>query len=140
MTEIDFGSPGLLRTLAKTCALEPGDLLSLRISSYPLLPDVSTGLYRCHWSIVDAADALAADPAAAAPPPPPGAPPRYGLFGRTTASLLWDLAGDKKGAIECALRSGFFEGKATAWQWGHEGEKKSFDAQGREVAADKKRD
>ena len=64
---------------------------------------------------------------------PSGAPARYGLFGRTTASLLWDLAKEKKGCIECAPISGFVRGEATAWVWGAEGSARTFDAQGRDV-------
>ena len=173
MTEIDFGSPGLLRTLAARCGLDRGDLLSLRISSFPLLPDLATGRYRCHWSVVDAVDALSADPSAPTPELPPGAPARWGLFGRTTASLLWvpslmppspphplrlpppspppltaalkpsapwqDLAGEKKGVIECDLFSGFFEGRASAWQFGDPAGRRTFDAQGRDITAKKVR-
>ncbi|EOD38804.1 hypothetical protein EMIHUDRAFT_109220 [Emiliania huxleyi CCMP1516] len=121
------------------CGLDRGDLLSLRISSFPLLPDLATGRYRCHWSVVDAVDALSADPSAPTPELPPGAPARWGLFGRTTASLLWDLAGEKKGVIECDLFSGFFEGRASAWQFGDPAGRRTFDAQGRDITAKKVR-
>lgn len=137
-TAIDPGSPALLRALVERCDLRRGDLLSLRISSFPLFP-TRNGTYRTHWSVVDAIDTTTA----AAPGLSSGGslgegePRRWGFFGRTTSSLLWDLA-FAKGVIETRPIAGFVRAEATARRWDSpESDAKTFDALGREIVSPK---
>lgn len=125
VTEIDFASPALLAELASSCDLAKDDLRSLRISSFSILPDTK-GVYRCHWSVVDATSALTApDPQRKGD----GGPSRYGLFGRTTAATLWDIA-TSKGIIEHDLFAPS-DRASTAYEVSKPSIRPTFDALGR---------
>ena len=51
MLDISFVDAELLREISVSCALQPADMLSVKIHSFPTF----CSSYRCEWSVTDVA-------------------------------------------------------------------------------------
>ena len=60
MLDVSFVDAPLLELMAEACELSSGDVLSLRISSFPTFPAARVPRYVAPWTIHDAVDGLVA--------------------------------------------------------------------------------